>query len=122
MPGLYFPEPAGREIDGLIPTDLAPGFFDAVANHRSGDTVFVVEITKGKTAFDTGVAMVGFTVFKGCHAHHVIATRLDIESTTHTTISAGRDSAFIGQAQFNDRFFLQCRGRAVIDAGTAGYA
>src|SRR5882762_9328970 len=50
------PKLAGEVRIGLFPGDFLPRVGDLLADHRVKDTVLVARITKGKTAFDAGMA------------------------------------------------------------------
>ncbi|MDT4831411.1 hypothetical protein FQZ97_649210 [compost metagenome] len=66
--------------------------------------------------------MVGVAALVRHHAHDLVALHLGLEGTTDTAVGAGSDHAVLRLPHLDDALFHQCRGRAGLNAGTAGDA
>ena len=66
-------------VNRFIPRHFFPGVFNALSNHRFSNAVLVSSITKGESAFNTGMALVGFTIFVGRHTHDFIPFHLSLK-------------------------------------------
>ena len=115
-------EPCGGEGQGLVPADFAPGFVDAVADHRLGDPVLVVGIAPREPALDAGMAAIGLAVLPRHHPHQLLAPHLRAEGAANAAIGAGGDDRAFGLADLLHGLLLQGRGRAGLHTRAAGHA
>src|SRR5690606_19082547 len=105
-------EAGGGKGHRFIPGDFPPGFVNGIANHRAGDAIFVGGVTKGKTAFDTGVTPIGLAILPGCHAHHRAAFKFGLKATANTAIGAGGNNAVLRYTLVNNTVFGKGGGGA----------
>jgi len=88
------PQLAGGVADRLLPRDLAPLVTDALADHRLDDPVGVCGVTVGETALDARVSVVGATVTRRSHAHHLhvrtLAAQFRLQAAADAAVGAGR--------------------------------
>ena len=90
---------------------------NTVANHRFGDAVSVRGVAPGKTAFDTGMAFVGFAIPPGHHAHDFGALHLGLETATDAAVCAGGDDIVVRLAHLDQCLLGQGGRRASVDTG-----
>src|SRR5690606_21260265 len=120
--GLDLVQLVGGVAKRFFPADLAPGLIDRLADHRVEDAVLVVRIAVSEAALDAGVAAVGLAVLPRHHAHQLLAAHFGAEGAADAAISTRGDDRPFRQADRADALFLQCRGRAGLDAGAAAHA
>src|SRR6185312_6320194 len=108
--------------NGFVPGDFAPWIGDRLADHRLGDAFLVGRVTPGEAALHAGMAVIGFAVLVGGHAHHAVALQLRLEGAADTAIGAGGDDRTFRRAVLDNALFHQRRGRAGLHAGATGDA
>ena len=112
----------GDAADGLVPGRLAPRIADALAHERREHPVRVGRVAPSEASLDAGVAAVGLAVVMGDHAHDLVAAYLRLEAAAHSAIRAGGEHRSFRLTDLDDGLFDERRGRASLDAGTAGDA
>ena len=68
------------------------------------------------------MALVGLAGLVGDHAHDFVALQLRLERAADAAIGAGRHHRALRRSHFDDRLFVERRGRAGLHAGAAGDA
>ena len=109
-------------IDGLLPGDFLPGIGDPLADHRLGDAVLVGGITKGKTALNAGVTVVGMAILVRHHAHDLGPLHLGLERAADSAVGTGGNDAVLGLPLLNDGLLHKGCCGTCLDAGPAGDA
>ena len=112
----------GDAADGLVPGRLAPRIADALAHERREHPVRVGRVAPSEASLDAGVAAVGLAVVMGDHAHDLVAAYLRLEAAAHSAIRAGGEHRSFRLTDLDHGLFDERRGRARLDAGTAGDA
>ena len=116
------PEFIRRIGDRLVPGDFAPRVLDPLADHRLEDAVLMGRVAVGEPALDAGMPFVGLARLIGDHAHDLVALELRLERAADAAIGAGRHNRALRRSHFDDRLFIERRGRAGLHAGAAGHA
>ena len=101
----------------VVPANALPRVIDRIANHRLGHAIFMGRITKGKTTFDAGMALVRFTILRR-HTNH-FGPHFSLEATADTTISTGCCHRVLRYSALDDAVFCQRSRRTGGDTGTA---
>ena len=116
------PEFVRRISDRVVPGDFAPRVLDPLADHRLENAVLMRRVAIGEPALDAGMALVGFSGLVGDHAQDFVALELRLERAADAAIGAGRHDRALRRSLFDDRLFVERRGRAGLHAGAAGHA
>ena len=119
---LNAPEFVRRIGDRVVPRDFAPRVLDPLADHRLENAVLVGGVAVGEPALDAGMALVGLAGLVGDHAQDFVALELRLEGAADAAIGAGRHHRALRRSLFDDRLFVERRGRAGLHAGAAGDA
>ena len=106
-------------FDRVVPRNLAPRLVDRFANHRARDAIRMRRVAPREAALDARVPVIGVPVGIGNHPRDEVALHLGPERASDAAVSAGRDDAVIGLAEFDDGFFHQRRGWTCLHAGAA---
>ena len=82
----------------------------------------MLRIAPGKAALYAAMSAIGLAVFVRDHPHQLFAAHFGAEGAANTAISAGRDNAAFGCADFDHFLLNQCRRRAGLHTSPARHA